>query len=112
MATITQPAAALSVTVSQTNVLCFGASTGAINITAAGGTGPYSYDWADIVGTINIEDRTGLVAGTYMVTVTDAHGCIATTSATITQPAAALTVTAVKTNVLCFGASTGAINIT
>ena len=48
------------------------ASNGAIDITASGGQGGYTYDWADIAGTSNQEDRTGLSAGTYTVTVTDA----------------------------------------
>ncbi|HEX7906147.1 MAG TPA: hypothetical protein VF487_19875, partial [Chitinophagaceae bacterium] len=113
--TITQPASAVAVVLtSQTNVLCFGASTGAINITASGGTGAYTYDWADIAGTSNPEDRTNLSAGTYTVTVTDANGCTtAPLNVTITQPASAVTVALTsQTNVLCFGASTGAINIT
>ncbi|MCC7504783.1 MAG: SprB repeat-containing protein, partial [Saprospiraceae bacterium] len=102
----------ISIAVTQTNVLCFGASTGAIDITASGGTPAYNYDWADIAGTNNAEDRAGLSAGTYTVTVTDANGCTTSTSVTITQPASGVTVSATQTNVLCFGASAGAIDIT
>ncbi|WP_281239805.1 DUF7507 domain-containing protein [Flavobacterium praedii] len=112
---ITQPASAVAVAkTSQTDVLCFGASTGAINITASGGTGAYTYDWADLVGTNDVEDRTGLVAGTYTVTVKDANGCsTAALSIIITQPTSAVAVAKTsQTDVLCFGASTGAINIT
>ncbi|PBI86824.1 hypothetical protein BSF41_32810 [Flavobacterium sp. ACN2] len=113
--TITQPASAVTVAkTSQTDVLCFGASTGAINITASGGVGPYTYDWADLTGTTDPEDRTGLIAGTYTVTVKDANGCSAAPLAvTITQPASAVAVAKTsQTDVLCFGSSTGAINIT
>jgi hypothetical protein len=94
--------------------LCFGNSTGAINITATGGTGAYTYDWADIAGTSNTEDRTNLPAGTYSVIVTDANGCsTASLPVTITQPTNLPTVAlTAQTNVLCFGNSTGAINIT
>ncbi len=107
-ATITQPASGLTVGSTQTNVLCFGASTGAINITAAGGTGAYTYDWSDIAGINDTEDRTGLAAGTYTVMATDANGCTVTASATITQPATGLTVAIDPvTNVACFGAASG-----
>jgi hypothetical protein len=113
--TITQPATNVTVALtSQTNVLCRGASTGAINITASGGTGAYTYDWADVAGTSNSEDRTNLAAGHYSVIVTDANGCAtAPLPVTITQPATNVTVALTsQTNVLCRGASTGAINIT
>ncbi|MHC0448467.1 SprB repeat-containing protein, partial [Flavobacterium sp. 3-218] len=113
--TITQPASAVAVAkTSQTDVLCFGAATGAINITASGGVGPYTYDWADLAGTNDPEDRTNLAAGTYTVTVKDANGCSsAPLAVTITQPASAVAVAKTsQTDVLCFGAATGAINIT
>jgi len=111
--TITQPASSVSVALtSQTNVLCIGNSTGAINITASGGTGAYTYDWADVAGTSNSEDRTNLPAGTYSVIVTDANGCATTASATITQPATALAASRTFVNVLCFGNSTGSIDLT
>ncbi len=113
--TILEPASAVTVVkTSQTDVLCFGTSTGAINITASGGTGAYTYDWADITGTSNIEDRTGLAAGTYTVTVKDVNNCASSElSVTILEPASAVTVVkASQTDVLCFGTSTGAINIT
>ncbi|MBL7774576.1 MAG: carboxypeptidase regulatory-like domain-containing protein, partial [Saprospiraceae bacterium] len=106
-ATITQPPA-ISLTVSITNVLCNSASTGALNLTVSGGTPAYTYNWSN--GHTG-EDPTGLAAGTYTVTVTDANGCTKTTSATITQPPALSLGTAV-TNVLCNGASTGSINLT
>jgi hypothetical protein len=54
-----------------------------INITATGGTGSYTYNWGN---SVTSEDRTGLVADTYTVTVTDGNMCQATATATITQP--------------------------
>jgi len=49
---------------------------GAITITATGGTGTLNYDWADLSGTNNDQNRIDLPAsGTYSVTVTDLNGC-------------------------------------
>ncbi|WP_309869988.1 T9SS type A sorting domain-containing protein, partial [Chryseobacterium camelliae] len=108
-ATVTQPASAVSGTTVVTNVACNGASNGSINLTPAGGTAPYTFNWG---GGITTEDRTGLAAGTYTVTITDANGCTATVNATVTQPASAVSGTTVVTNVACNGASNGSINLT
>ncbi len=108
--TITQPAAALSVTGVVTNIFCFGGNTGSINITPTGGTPGYSYLWTNGATT---QDINGLTMGTYGLTITDVNGCTNNTySATITQPAAGVSVTGTSTNVLCYGSNTGSINIT
>jgi hypothetical protein len=73
-----------SVTTVATPSSCFGTNTGTIDVTASGGTAPYTYDWADLSGTNNIEDRMGLTPGTYVVTVRDANGCTSTASAIVT----------------------------
>ena len=93
-----------------TNVACFGGNTGAINLTATGGSGSYTYNWG---GGVTAEDRTGLAAGTYSVTITDSNGCTGTVSGiTVTQPTAVVSGTTVVTNVACNGGNTGAINLT
>ncbi len=110
-ATVTQPAA-LTATAVATDVLCFGGSTGSINLTVSGGTAPYTYAWSGPSSyTATTEDLTSRPIGTYSVTVTDANNCTVVISSTITQPAV-LAATNAATNVLCNGASTGAINLT
>jgi hypothetical protein len=85
-ATVTGPATAVSVALdNKTDVTCNGANNGIINITASGGTPGYTYLWSD--GSTS-EDRSGLGPGTYTVTVTDANGCTATLTESITQPPA------------------------
>ncbi|TAD93371.1 MAG: hypothetical protein EAY75_01095, partial [Bacteroidetes bacterium] len=108
-ATVTSPTAlVLSGTV--TNVLCNGASTGAITLSNTGGTGTLTYDWADIAGTDNPQNRTNLAAGTYSVTVSDANGCTDAKSYTVTE-SAPLATSFVNTNISCNGGSDGAIDL-
>lgn len=106
---INQPAAALSVNGTANSVACFNVATGSINITAAGGTAPYIYQWNNGAAGSNLSN---LAAGTYTVTTTDANGCSSTNSYTVTQPAAALNASASSNAVACFGNSTGSITTT
>ncbi|MBI4647719.1 MAG: PKD domain-containing protein [Bacteroidia bacterium] len=107
--TVTQPASALTATTIVTNVLCYEQSTGTIDLTPSGGTPSYSYSWNN--GTTS-QDLNDLSSGTYTVTLTDANGCTISVTTTITQPASALTATTIVTNVLCYGQSTGIIDLT
>jgi len=109
--TISQPTAPISATVSgSVNVLCFGNATGSANLNVTGGTSPYIYLWSN--GAIT-EDISNVVAGTYSVIATDANGCTATTSVTISQPTAPISATiSGSVNVLCFGNTTGSANLT
>ncbi|MBI5916521.1 MAG: gliding motility-associated C-terminal domain-containing protein [Bacteroidetes bacterium] len=73
---------------SANNVLCFGASTGSINLTPSGGVTPYTFNWSPgIPG--NPEDPAALAVGSYAVTATDASGCTSTASFNIGQPSSA-----------------------
>lgn len=76
--TITQPAE-LVASASGVNVTC--ASLGSATVSASGGTTPYNYMWQNGATTAAI---TGLAAGAYGCTVTDANGCTATASVSIT----------------------------
>lgn len=91
---ITQPMAALTTTAAATNVACFGAATGSIQLNATGGTAGYTFLWND--GNTS-QNRTALPAGSYSATVTDANGCTTTISQSVSQPAAAVAVTATAT---------------
>ncbi|MEI6684323.1 MAG: LamG-like jellyroll fold domain-containing protein, partial [Bacteroidota bacterium] len=84
---VSQPSAALSATDAQTDVLgCHGDKSGSINLTLSGGTSPYYFAWTGTGVTATAEDQSGLGAGTYNVTITDARSCKTATSATLTQP--------------------------
>jgi gliding motility-associated-like protein len=65
-------------------VSCNGACDDTLTSSASGGTPPYSYTWSN--GGPNAPSQTGICAGTYTVTVTDANGCTATASFIVTEP--------------------------
>ncbi|MER0442929.1 SprB repeat-containing protein, partial [Emticicia sp. W12TSBA100-4] len=94
------------------NASCFGTATGSVTLTASGGTSPYQYQQG--TGSfVSTNAFTGLAAGTYSFTVQDSKGCSVTTSATVTQPVAALSVAApVVVNASCFGTATGSVTLT
>ncbi|HXB39718.1 MAG TPA: PKD domain-containing protein [Bacteroidia bacterium] len=101
--TIAQPVV-LSPTVTSVNVLCNGGNSGSATATVSGGTGPYTYSWSPSGG--NAATASVLSAGNYTVNITDANGCIKTSSIVITQPSA-LTVSTATTSVSCNGGNNG-----
>ncbi len=89
-ATIGEPAELSIALDGTTDPTTCGANDGAIMVTTTGGTGAYVFDW-DNDGTgdnDDTEDLSGVTAGGYQLTVTDANGCTATTSQTLSDPAA------------------------
>lgn len=93
----------LNINVTSTNAAC-GIANGTATATPTSGTAPFTYKWSNNATTASISL---LSAGTYTVTVTDASGCTAIGSATITTGnSIAVTVDLVK-NVTCFGQNDG-----
>ena len=78
----------LSLSLSNTDALCFSGCDGTASASVAGGTGPYSYSWSNSASTSSI---TGLCSGNYSVTVYDSKGCDTIQSFSINQPSILLT---------------------
>lgn len=110
LAVITQPTQINASTTAVTNVSCFNTATGSATVTATGGTSPYTYSW-NTSPVQTTATATGLVAGNYIVTVTDILGCADTALAVITQPALLNASLAGATHVNCYGASNGAASL-
>lgn len=104
---ITEPANTLLSTPVVQNVNCFGEATGEINPVITGGSPSYTYNWSN--GT-NSSVLTGAIAGSYILNLVDANGCTETFNYNIAQPQSALSIALSKTDVLCYGENTGAVN--
>lgn len=108
-ATITEPTPLVTSLLSTSMISCFGDASGQIVMQANGGIGPFSYAWSPSGGTT--ATASGLTAGSYTLTVTDANGCTSTASSTITQPPLITAVITNSTPVLCNGASDGTATV-
>ena len=67
-----------------TPVICYGGGSGTITLTVSGGQLPYSFNWSNGSHTQN---QTGLTAGSYTVSVTDAKNCSQASSAFVINEA-------------------------
>jgi len=83
-ATITQPNV-ITASITSTNVTCNGGNNGTATVIPLGGTPGYTFSWSTSP-VQNTQTATGLSAGSYYATATDANGCTKQSSATITQP--------------------------
>ena len=91
---------------------CFGFEDGAITTTINGGVMPvFSYEWGSPIELFTGANPSGLSAGLYSVTVTDANSCTAQDSFIINQPEA-LNTEVIINHVTGFGESDGSINLT
>ncbi|HEY4799945.1 MAG TPA: SprB repeat-containing protein, partial [Bacteroidia bacterium] len=107
---ITQPPVLTSSVTSVTNVACNGMSNGSATIVPSGGSpGGYLYSW-NTSPVQTTQTAAGLIAGNYVVTVTDMNGCVNSNSVTISQPTA-IVLNSSQTNPSCFGQANGTANI-
>ena len=109
--TVGQPIA-LTVSVTSVNAIC-GNPNGSATATPSGGTPPYTASW-NSVPVQNTLTATGLLPGSYTVTITDQNACTATNTVIITNqagPTASISsVTSVSCNSMCDGSATASVS--
>lgn len=108
ISTLLNSPAGPTITVAQQSVTCFGASTGAATITAAG-TPVFSYTWTPAVAG-NTPIASGLPTGTYVVSVQDGNSCVTNQTVEIAE-AFSVTINSNVSHVKCSGGSTGSITV-
>ncbi len=97
----------LTVSISSTDAKCYGNMDGAAQTSVNLGTAPLLYLWStgDSASAVS-----NLSAGSYTVSITDANGCSTVATAVVQQPAA-LTVSALTTDVTCYGEANGTVSL-
>ena len=107
--TISSPPELVASSISQQNVSCFGGNNGLIHAGASGGVPGYSFTLGNVSSASGI--FANLIAGSYVVKVTDQNACTDTRVFIITQPGQ-LTIEATNiVNVACSGGSTGSVTL-
>ena len=101
--TVTVLAASLTPSVTTNDVLCNGLCNGSTFVNVSGGTPPYHYSWSsgDTIPLVN-----NLCAGSYSVSIFDAMGCNAFSTAAINQPPPLIATLVASPDTVCPGGST------
>ncbi|MFZ4633075.1 MAG: gliding motility-associated C-terminal domain-containing protein [Saprospiraceae bacterium] len=99
----------MNITAAVTDAIC-GQSNGAINLSVSNGNSPYTFLWSNMATT---EDLTGLLPGTYTVTVTDEDGCTEALNVVVNDDDMPFNITGTTTpNTTCVPGGNGDINVT
>jgi len=104
--TITQ-STEIIITATKTEIACFGSNNASISVSVTGGNAPYQIAWSNL-GTGFFQDN--LSAGDYTITVTDASNCVKVLTVNIPE-APIFEINPIATNISCFGANDGSINL-
>lgn len=94
---------------SVTDVLCFGGSTGQIDVSMTGGNAPFTYDIGS--GPQGSGTFSGLSAGTYTVTIIDNSACSNSIDVTVSEPTELLNDGTTIVDEACAGNSDGSISL-
>ena len=97
-------------TISGEDVVCFGASTGSINLGITGGSGGNTITW-NVDALNGLTNPTNLPAGDYIATVIDNSMCSASIAITIDEPAAAIEITEIQVSQATCGNSNGSVTV-
>jgi Zn-dependent metalloprotease len=103
---IAEPAA-LAVQLQATEPSCYGFNNGSVVPVVSGGTSAYNYQWNTGETTDSLEQ---IIAGMYLVTVTDVNNCSLSSSVVLSEPVL-LTANTISLNVSCYAEANGAATV-
>lgn len=102
----------LAITTSSTPLTCFENSTGAVQVTATGGTPTYQYSFDNGANFSSSSTLSFIDAGVYEIVVIDNNGCQVTGSETVTEPSQLVFANITTTDNVCKSACEGEIELT
>ncbi|MFM7400504.1 MAG: HYR domain-containing protein, partial [Bacteroidota bacterium] len=105
---ITEPTAVFA-NASATSQIESGINDGTATADPVGGVAPYTFQWSNGETSQSISN---LSPGTYIVSVTDANGCVVSQSVTVNSVDCAISATSQVTDVICPGGADGAASVT
>ncbi|MFM9985361.1 MAG: choice-of-anchor L domain-containing protein [Flavobacteriales bacterium] len=93
-------------------ISCYNACDGTIDISMAGGVGPFTFNWIGPDGFVSSnEDLSDLCAGDYSIVVTDDAGCQVEQVYTLLEPDSLLIEVTGTVDLLCTGVETGEASV-
>lgn len=100
------------ITFAPNHLICYNDSSGSVQALVSKGNEPYTYAWKGDNGfTASVDSIYKLTAGKYVITITDAEGCVVTDSVIITQPDLLLATIDSLQHVICFEGNDGAARV-
>jgi gliding motility-associated-like protein len=111
------PLAPMTIASIITDNLCFGGTSGSVNVTVSGGSAPYDIAWTDAFANVlqlnpmsaGVATLNNLAAGSYLVGAQDQAGCTIVSSVVVTEPALAPTLNLTPQDLSCFQAGDGEV---
>ena len=101
--------AAMNPNATSTGITAAGAEDGTATANPTGGTGPYIFIWSNGETTQTIS---GLPSANYIVSVTDANGCVSEQTIPVAPFACAIAASIISNDVSCFGNNDGQATVT
>lgn len=106
-ATLNEPAP-FNITLTSTDLSCYGATNGAASVTVSGATPPYTYFWSNFSTS---SSTTGLHGGPFTIIIDDANGCDTIITGTISEPSE-INISLTANEPLCADLGNGSISTT
>lgn len=108
--TLTEPDTLVLGLVNAEDLLCNGDNSGSIDVAATGGVAPYQFN-LNGGGYDASSSFDGLAAGTYILGVVDANGCMDTLHVTLNEPGILMLSLISSANASCNGQASGSIEV-